>query len=283
MASFNLVHFTPADVQREQAYVAAIAPCFREIQAWLSVQLGGPTFSFAEPVVVTGLEPAAFYAPPDSPNVGLAVWGSVLQEIAARGIAPDSCSPPYHVLAVFTRGLPGNGGTPCGGFTHPKTGLWPYAGDGGGLAMFPEESLHAFMGREHPWFENTGWIIAEAVMHGLTIPHPRVCEVGVGAEISSYDGQPLRAVDCAKALNWSQHAYPNVVLLDDVQNPEKLTLQGHRLIDLPGVPGATEPPAEPPMPPVEPPTEPPPEPEEPKPAKRDKPPRGGWGRGGRPR
>ncbi len=269
-SSVNVVYFHPNDIPPDQPHIDAIQPMMAEIQAWVARELGGKTFSFSATKVVQGLQPASYYQE--------FVWGNVLTELAARKLAPDACSgpvfgtSPYSVLVVITsRALAVNGSTPCGGLSIDGGVTSWYAGDGGGLAMFTEQALDFSMGLPVNWWENTGWP-AHEMLHGLTLPHPRACELDSTTVFTNVDGSN---VSCADAVMFSAHAFPEGHLLDTPEAPEKATLLQHPLLDTVLDISGSEPIPEADCPDLactEDPTE---------PAKKGK--GKGWGRGGKPR
>ncbi len=226
------VYFYPAGELLDQEVVAALPGLMAEIQAYTSAQLGGPTFSVATPRVVEGLWPKEHY-------LDGYTWGRILEDIAFQKATPNGCSgpvngpDPHSITIVFahTSIARHNGGTPCGGYVGPYGGLdWRWAGDGGGIAVMGEASLNAHLGRPHPWYENTGWIIHE-LYHCFTLAHSLLCE---GLIIDPL-GRTLEPVDCALDIMWSQHAYPNARLGNTLTNPAVATMLGHPLVDLSGV------------------------------------------------
>ncbi len=218
MSSVNVFYFVPSDQVPDSEVFDAIPGVMSEVQAWYARELGGQTFSFSAPLLVMGQHPAEFY------NQAW-VWGSVIYELDARRLAPDVCSGPilgrgpYGINLIVTHiSIPVNGGTPCGGMTGPL-GNWWYAADGGGQVMFSEDALDAYLGRPRTDpRQNTGQI-AQELGHAFTLPHPPFCEIDSSAS------------DCAIAVMWSAHNWPDGVLLDRPDATEKATLWAHPLMD----------------------------------------------------
>lgn len=253
--SVQTFYVVPSDQTPDLETFAAIGEkMLPDGQAWIAGQLDGQTFSYAAPVLVNLEQPAAHY------NEG-EVWRTVLPELAARGYGPDVCSgpvngpDPYGINLFITHtSIPANGGTPCSSIIGPDGLTSWYAGEGGGWAILPQSVLDYYIPSPLAGDgDNPGWWLQE-FLHGATLPHPPECEQDSSTE------------NCALAVMWSggYAPWPGAILLPE----EKATLRKHTAVfdTTFDVPVAPPPPSEP-------------EPD-PKPGK---PPKGGWGRGGRPR